>query len=205
MVNPSKGPNIASSMVHGDAIISLEVMCAEGSNSGIYLQGRYEIQVFDSYGIPDAKLEATQMGAIYGRLGPRVNAAKPPGEWNRFEINFSAPRFDAEGNKTQNAKILEVVLNGVTVQEYYELEQPTAGGLGNDEVAYGPLYLQGDHGPVAYRNLKLTPVVKQAVRDFGPALGSQLGKHVSSSLTVKLPHDISLSYNLHRMNLAGVW
>jgi hypothetical protein len=207
MVNPAKGENIISSTVHGDAIIELEVMVAKGSNSGIYVQGRYEIQVFDSHGVDPMSPEwtATHMGALYGRRKAATNPSKPPGEWNKFEINFAAPRFDAKGKKIQNAKLLEVVLNGEIIHQALEMKDITFGGPYPKEGPYGALCLQGDHGPVAYRNLKITPITKQAERDFGPALGSQIGRQVSSAFTIRLKHGTSIAYNLQRMNLASTW
>lgn len=207
MVNPATGENILSNTVHGDAIIVVEVLVAKGSNSGIYVQGRYEIQVFDSHGIDPNSQDwtATHMGAIYGRRRGASNPSKPPGEWNKFEINFAAPRFDAKGNKIQNAKLLEVVLNGEIIHQGVEMEEQTFGGPYAKEGPVGALYLQGDHGPVAYRNLEITPITKQAERDFGPALGSQIGREVSSAFTIRLSHGTSIAYNLQRMSLASTW
>jgi hypothetical protein len=160
MVNtPSKSKgkslDIYSTFVHGDARIELELMVPKGSNSGIYLHGEYEIQVLDSYG--RTKLGMGDMGAIYGAKPPAVNACKKPGEWQKYEILFHAPKFK-DGKKVKNAHINKVILNGKVIQENVELPKPTPGGLTGKEKAEGPIMFQGDHGPVAYRNIKISPL-----------------------------------------------
>lgn len=160
MVNtPSKSKgkslDIYSTFVHGDAKIELELMVPKGSNSGIYLHGEYEIQVLDSYG--RTKLGMGDMGAIYGAKPPAVNACKKPGEWQKYEILFHAPKFK-DGKKVKNAHIDKVILNGKVIQENVELPKPTPGGLTGKEKAEGPIMFQGDHGPVAYRNIKISPL-----------------------------------------------
>lgn len=152
---------------YGDMDLSLDFMLGKGSNSGIYLQGRYEIQLFDSWGVTNPKYY--DCGGIYQRrdiskpdgqnqyegYAPRYNAYKAPGLWNRMEISFQAPRFDASGKKTANAKILFVKLNGLLIHENVELSGPTGGPLEENEVAAGPLRIQGDHGSVAFRNIEI--------------------------------------------------
>ncbi|MBL9201104.1 MAG: DUF1080 domain-containing protein [Opitutaceae bacterium] len=152
-----QGLNLVSPASFGDCFIDLEVMLPAGSNSGIYVMGEYELQVFDSFGKPDAKLSAIDMGAIYGASLPRANACKAPGEWQRFTIEWRAPRFDAAGGKTANACFVRVTLNGVVLHENVEMPKPTPQGLTGKEHPRGPLMLQGDHGPVAYRNILITP------------------------------------------------
>jgi hypothetical protein len=126
----------------------------------VYLQGRYEVQIFDSWGVE--KPGFGDCGGIYqrGRDGerfeghsPRENASRPPGEWQTFDIIFQAPRFDAAGGKTANARFVRVVHNGVVIHENVEVTGPTRAATFEDEKALGPLMLQGDHGPVAYRNI----------------------------------------------------
>lgn len=160
--------DLISNFEHGDADVEVEFMMAKGSNSGIYLQGRYEIQLFDSWGVKQPHVH--DLGAIYerwdesrpnGQKGyegytPRMNASKAPGLWQKIKISFQAPRFDANGKKIANAKVLKIELNGQIVQENVELSGITRGGM-EGEVAKGPLLIQGDHGSVAFRNL----VVKQ--------------------------------------------
>lgn len=160
MVNtPSKANgkslDIYSTFTYGDARIELELMVPKGSNSGIYLHGEYEIQVLDSYG--KEKLGMGDMGAIYGAKPPSVNACKKPGEWQKYEILFHAPKFE-DGKKVKNAFIDKVILNGTVIQENVELPKPTPGGLTGKEKAEGPIMFQGDHGPVAYRNIKISPL-----------------------------------------------
>ena len=158
--------DLFSKMKHGDLDLEMDVLLATNSNSGIYLQGRYEIQLFDSWGKPHVGF--ADMGGVYERwddargsgnegydgTAPRANAARAPGLWQTLKIRFEAPRFDSYGRKTRNARLLEVQLNGVTIHENLELTGPTRGAMGNDEVKTGPLRIQGDHGPVAFRRLR---------------------------------------------------
>jgi hypothetical protein len=162
-----KATDLFSGFQHGDADIELDFMMAKGSNSGIYLQGRYEVQLLDSWGKLMPK--AGDNGGIYERwdesrgkgsegyegYAPRQNASRAPGLWQHLKIFFQAPRFDAAGKKIENAKMLRVELNGVTLHENVEMLGPTRGAMENNEVASGPLRIQGDHGPVAFRNIKI--------------------------------------------------
>lgn len=150
----NKSLDIYSKAKFGDCRIELELMLAKDSNSGIYVMGEYEIQVLDSF----AKKETTfrDMGGIYGAVPPRVNASKPSGEWQRYVIEFLAPRFDEHGNKTENGRFLKIVLNDQVIHENVELDGVCAGGLTGQESSTGPVMFQGDHGPVAYRNLRIT-------------------------------------------------
>src|SRR4029079_14875977 len=90
-------------------------------------------------------------------IPPKVNACLPPGEWQTLDIIFVAPRFDAEDKKTANAKFVKVVLNGKVIHENVDMEYPTGHAWRNKEVASGPLLLQGDHGAVAFRNVRVRP------------------------------------------------
>jgi hypothetical protein len=158
--------NIHSKFQHGDVEAHVEFMVSQGSNSGVYFQGRYEIQVFDSWKVEHPKY--SDCGGIYERWGekggyegqaPKVNASREPGQWQTFDVIFRAPRFDANGKKTANAKFLKVVHNGKLIHENVEVTGPTrAATYENDEKPLGPLMLQGDHGPVAYRNVRLRPL-----------------------------------------------
>jgi hypothetical protein len=141
---------------HGDATITLEVMVPKESNSGIYVMGEYEVQVLDSHG-KDAKPGPGDMGAIYGAQPPQKPKYKAPGEWNTYEIQWQAPRFDAAGKKVANAKFIKVILNGVTIHENVEMKGPTPGGVDGKEKPLGPLMFQGNHGAVSYRNIKIVP------------------------------------------------
>lgn len=149
--------DLYSEAVYGDAVIKLEVMVPKASNSGIYVMGEYEVQVLDSFG-KDANPGPGDMGAIYGAQPPQHPKYKAPGEWNTYEIRWQAPTFDADGKKIGNAKFLNVVLNGMTIHENLEMKGPTPGGVDGREKAKGPLMFQGNHGPVAYRNIKIEPL-----------------------------------------------
>lgn len=150
---------------YGDVDLELDFMMSKGSNSGIYLQGRYEIQLLDSWGVLNPK--SSDNGGIYERwdesrpvgqngfegYAPRQNVSKAPGLWQHLKILFQAPKF-VNGTKTENAKMLRVELNGVLIHENVELFGPTRGGL-DGETAKAPLRIQGDHGTVAFRNIKI--------------------------------------------------
>jgi len=152
-----KSLDFYSTTTYGDALITLDVMVPKESNSGVYVMGEYEIQVLDSFG-KDANPGPGDMGAIYGAQPPRNPKYKAPGEWNRYEIYWQAPKFDGNGKKISNAKFLKVVLNGVTIHENLEMPGPTPGGVDGKEKAKGPLMFQGNHGPVAYRNIVIKPL-----------------------------------------------
>lgn len=137
----------------GDARIELEVMVPKGSNSGIYVMGEYEVQVLDSYGKVD--MTGGDMGAIYGAAVPEVNASKAPGQWQQYVIEWRAPRFDEAGNKVANARFVKVELNGQMLHKDLEMPGPTPGGVTGKESAEGPLMFQGNHGPVAYRDIRV--------------------------------------------------
>jgi hypothetical protein len=139
----------------GDVLLEVELMVAKGSNSGIYLMGEYEIQVLDSYGRKTPG--PGDMGGIYGAAAPKVNASKPAGQWQKYRIEFRAPRFDAQGKKTADARFVKVTLNGQVIHENVDMHGATGGALG-PEAATGPLMFQGDHGPVAFRNIKIKPL-----------------------------------------------
>jgi hypothetical protein len=139
----------------GDCRVEVEVMVPQGSNSGIYLMGEYEVQVCDSFGREE--IGQGDMGSIYSAATAAKNVSRKPGEWQRFVIDFRAPRFDAQGNKIANAMFVKVTLNGVVIHENVEVKGSTGGGLTGEEHPTGPLMLQGNHGAVAYRNLRIIP------------------------------------------------
>jgi hypothetical protein len=151
------GCDIYTEEKFGDIHLELEFMVPKGSNSGIYLMGEYEVQILDSFGKADDKLTQGDLGALYSAAAPKKNVAKKPGEWQKFVIDFQAPKFDAlTGKKTANAKFVKVTLNGEVLHENVEMKQQTPGGLTGKEAETGPLMFQGDHGPVAFRNIKIT-------------------------------------------------
>lgn len=162
LVNGPSGKtrNILSRIEHGDVEAHVEFLVPRGSNSGIYFQGRYEIQILDSWGVEAPGYG--DCGGIYerpaggGGRAPRVNASREPGKWQTFDVVFRAPRFNADGEKVENARFVRVVYNGQVIHENVELLGPTRSAAFSDESPTGPLMLQGDHGPVAYRNIRLT-------------------------------------------------
>ena len=157
-----KSVNLITKQTYGDIELKLDFMVSKRSNSGVYLQGRYEVQIFDSWG--KGKPGSADCGGIYARydgkktyegIPPLVNASKEPGEWQHLFIRFNAPRFNSKGVKTKNALFKEVKLNGITVHRKVEVTGPTASSLDNREEPSGPLMLQGDHWPVAFRNIRI--------------------------------------------------
>jgi hypothetical protein len=158
--------HLFTKMEHGDLELELDFMMDKGSNSGVYLQGRYEVQLFDSWGGKVPK--STDCGAIYERWNesrpegqkgyqghpPMQNVSKAPGLWQHYKIVFRAPRFNEKGEKIANARFIRVTLNGVTVQENIEVTGPTRASAFQDEKPTGPLMIQGDHGQVAIRNIR---------------------------------------------------
>ncbi len=152
-----------------DVEVHLEFMVPKGSNAGIYLMGRYEIQILDSFG--REKMVHGDLGGLYQRwdpkrkggagfegVPPRTNAAKAPGEWQTMDIVFRAPRFDDAGKKTEHAKFLNVKVNGQVMHENQEAKGPTRAHPIQGEAAKGPIAIQGDHGPIAIRSFKVKPV-----------------------------------------------
>jgi len=169
-VNGLKGRtnDLYTTQKFGDVDVHLEFVMAKGSNSGIKLHGHYEIQICDSFGKADDKLNGEDCGGVYPRavakpkytlidkgVAPKTNACKAPGEWQTLDISFLAPRFDKEGKKTVNARVPKVTLNGKAIHEDVELKTPTGDRWPNKEMAEGPIMLQGDHGPVAFRNVTI--------------------------------------------------
>lgn len=177
LIRPGKGvlvngPNgrtaeLVTKTEFGDVEIHVEFCITKNSNSGVYLMGQYEVQIYDSYGVEKDAYPGIECGGIYPRWiheqnveghSPRVNASKPPGEWQTFDIVFRAPRFDASGKKTANARVVRITHNGQLIHENVELNGPTRGSLWEDDKPVGPLRFQGDHGPVAFRNVRIKPI-----------------------------------------------
>jgi hypothetical protein len=156
LISPGPGVNLSSEAGFGDCILELEFMVAKNSNSGVKMMNIYEIQIFDSYG--KAAMGKQDSGAVYNEVAPKINASKKPGEWQALVIDFRAPRFDASGNKTANARFAKVTLNGQVVQENAEIAHGTNVSRNAKEHPSGPIYLQGDHGPVAFRKIRITPL-----------------------------------------------
>ncbi len=136
--------NLRTNQTFEDFNLKLEVNVPSGNNSGIYLKGMYEVQVFDSYG---KELDSHNMGAVYSRIKPVVNAEKPGGEWQSFDITLCE-------------RHVTVILNGKKIIDNQPVFGPTGGAIISDVFAAGPIYLQGDHGNVSYRNFELSPIIK---------------------------------------------
>jgi hypothetical protein len=165
LVNGANGKtvNLATEAEFGDIEAHVEFWIPKHSNSGVYVMGRYEIQIYDG----ETKYPGQECGGIYGRAvgeqtieghSPLVNAAKAPGEWQSFDITFRAPRFDAAGKKIANAKFVKVVFNGKVIHENVDLNGPTRSAMFQQEKTTGPIMLQGNHGPVAFRNLRIKTI-----------------------------------------------
>lgn len=155
--------NLFTAWEHGDLDLSLDFMLPKGSNSGIYLQGRYEVQLIDSWGkdsvtsgdcggIYQRWQEAQQTG--YGGHAPRLNACRAPGLWQHLDIKFKAPRFNEQGEKIADARFEEVLLNGTVIHRDVAVSGPTRGPAFEKEAPSGPLMIQGDHGPIAFQNIR---------------------------------------------------
>ena len=136
--------NLRTDAEFEDFNLKLEVRTQEASNSGVYLRGIYEVQVMESFGKP---LDSHHMGALYSRITPAVAAEKPIGEWQTLDI-------------TLVDRHLTVILNGATIIDNQPVLGCTGGALTSDEFKPGPIFLQGDHTNVDYRNMVLRPVVK---------------------------------------------
>ena len=142
---PPQFGNIRTDREFEDFRLTLEVRLPQRGNSGIYLRGRYEVQVTDAFGQQPTK---GNMGALYSRIAPSANAAKPAGEWQTFDITFAD-------------RHVTVILNGQKVIDNQPVEGCTGGALDADDTKPGPIYFQGDHTSVEYRNIKLYPRIKE--------------------------------------------
>lgn len=161
-VTPGKG-GLFTKQSFGDVQLHIEFATPadvkgdgqERGNSGVYLQGRYEVQVLDSFNSPT--YSNGQCGAIYAQHPPLVNACRKPGEWQTYDIIFLAARFDDAGTRTAPAR-MTVIHNGVLIHDHAELNGETTAAPNKEGKADGPLYLQ-DHGnPVRYRNIWIRPL-----------------------------------------------
>jgi hypothetical protein len=138
--NTAGGANLVSERKFTDFKLHVELRFPQGSNSGVYLRGRYEVQIADALGEP----ASDQLGAVYGFIAPNEHAGKGPQEWQSLDITLLGRR-------------ITVVLNDKTVICDQDIPGITGGALDSDEGAPGPLLLQGDHGAVDFRNITLTP------------------------------------------------
>jgi len=139
--SPKSGSNIITDASYNDFKLHIEFRYPAGSNSGVYLRGRYEVQVEDNYGLEPS---STLFGGIYGFLTPNEMVAKKPGEWQSYDITLIGRRVSVTANG--KAIIVDQIIPGIT-----------GGALNSKEGEPGPIFLQGDHGPVEYRNIVITP------------------------------------------------
>lgn len=139
--SPKSGSNIITDASFNDFKLHIEFRYPAGSNSGVYLRGRYEVQVEDNYGLEPS---STLFGGIYGFLTPNEMVAKKPGEWQSYDITLIGRRVSVTANG--KAIIVDQIIPGIT-----------GGALNSKEGEPGPIFLQGDHGPVEYRNIVITP------------------------------------------------
>ncbi|NER09451.1 protein of unknown function [Muriicola jejuensis] len=141
--SPASGSNLMTEEKYMDFKLHIEFRYPEHSNSGVYLRGRYEVQVEDSYGKDPSSV---YLGGVYGFLTPNENVAKKPGEWQSYDITLVGRRVTIEAN-------------GKTIIHRQIIPGITGGALDSREGEPGPIFLQGDHGPVEYRNITIaTPV-----------------------------------------------
>ncbi len=145
LVNEDVGGNLISKETFDDFKIHATFRYPEGSNSGIYLRGRYEVQIMDNYGEPPSNLI---LGGIYGFIEPSVNAARKAGEWQTMDV-------------TLVGRYVTVVLNGVAIIINRPIPGTTGGALDSNEGLPGPVMIQGDHGPVEFKKLIVTPAMNR--------------------------------------------
>jgi hypothetical protein len=139
--NAKSGANLVSVQKFDDFKLHLEFRVPKGENSGVYLRGRYELQIDDAAGLPPS---SHHLGGVYGFIAPSENVARAAGEWQSMNV-------------TLVGRMITYELNGTTVICNREIPGITGGALDGAEAEPGPLYLQGDHGPVDYRNIVITP------------------------------------------------
>jgi hypothetical protein len=139
--SPKSGSNLLTTQNFKDFKLHIEFRIPQGSNSGIYLRGRYELQIIDSKGQEPASI---LFAGIYGFVTPNQDAALPAGEWQTYDITLIGRRVSivANGKKT----ITDAIIPGIT-----------GGAIDSNEGEPGPILLQGDHGPVEFRNIVITP------------------------------------------------
>lgn len=172
-------PYLFTKNEYGDVRIELEFMVPKDSNAGVYVLGRYEVQILDSFGRP--RMGSGDLGGIYERhdparpkgqqgfegTAPKTNAAKAPGEWQSLDITFRAPRFNEAGKKLADATFEKVLVNGVLVQENASTTGPTRSSPLEGETSQGPIAIQGDHGPIAIRSFRVTPLADSGQARLG--------------------------------------
>ena len=165
--SPKKAGYLQTIKKFGDCTIEAEFLVPKDSNSGIYLMGRYEIQILDSHG--KENVGYGDMGGLYRRwdndrnpkgfdgVPPLVNAANPAGEWQKLIIKFRAPRLAKDGKVLEYPRFISVYLNGQLVQKNITAKGPTRAAQRAGWASRDPVFIQGDHGPLAFKKFKVTP------------------------------------------------
>lgn len=141
LINENGGANLISDALFKNFKLLVEFKYPEGSNSGIYLRGRHEVQIEDNYGLETA---STKFGGVYGFLTPNQNAALPANEWQRFEIHLVG-------------SLVTIIANNKEIIKNQNIPGITGGALDSNEGAAGPIMIQGDHGPITFRKIEITP------------------------------------------------
>ncbi|MCW3107623.1 MAG: hypothetical protein JWQ09_2129 [Segetibacter sp.] len=141
--SPKSGSNLVTDKSFSDFKLHIEFRYAKGSNSGVYLRGRYELQIADNKGMEPLR---DYLGAVYGFISPSEMVAKEAGEWQSYDV-------------TLIGRMVTVVCNGKTIICNQEIPGITGGAIDSKEGEPGPLLLQGDHGPIEFRNIVITPAI----------------------------------------------
>jgi len=147
------GSDLVTDAKFRDFALSFEFMLPSEGNSGVYLLGQYELQISHE---PQAD-DDMAIGSVPRLVPPRTRVPIEPGKWHKYDIEFRAPRFNAKGEKTANAMLIRVAIDGVVVHENAEIPHETVGAIEEGELPEGPVMLQGSHTSVAFRNIVLTP------------------------------------------------
>ncbi|MBP8255945.1 MAG: DUF1080 domain-containing protein [Opitutaceae bacterium] len=237
---PEKGAksDLFTEWEHADLEFEGDFLLPKGSNSGIYFMGRYEIQLFDSSGVRSPGVH--DLGALYqrwdasrgkGREGydgvpPQANAARAPGLWQHLRVVFRAPRFDEKGKKVEDARFVNVEVNGYPVQIDTIATGPTRSSHYDTEAPLGPLMIQGSHGAVAFRRLRCrvpaelaSILVRKPSRKSPAPLIITVGDRVRMqrgfvpfqpykrlyACSVATPEGINFAYDLESFSLLRVW
>lgn len=165
--SPKKAGYLQTIKKFGDCTVEAEFLIPQDSNSGIYLMGRYEIQILDSHG--KETLGYGDMGGLYRRwdnnrnpkgfngIPPLINAANPAGEWQKMIIKFRAPRLAKDSKILEYPRFISVHLNDQLVQKNIIVKGPTRSAQRAGWASKDYIFIQGDHGPIAFRKFKITP------------------------------------------------
>jgi hypothetical protein len=227
--------NLVTKDEFGDLELEFDFMLTKGANSGIYLQGRYEIQLHDSWTNPDPTF--VDCGGVNQRFDgskgyegtpPLLNVARAPGLWQHLKLKFKAAQFNAQGIKTTNARFIEVYLNGALVQQQVAITGPTQSAPFNDESATGPLVFQDDQGAIALKNIHYRRSANEGanfVLPSNPYFGDLVpmsitptttpflqrsymyyaNRKITTAISVGYPNHTSYSYDLKEGAMFQIW